>query len=374
MGFFKGAPDGGGMESDVPWVSSSGCLGLKKITIPVDDSGATQSVYNVRLHFAEPSGLASQTRVFDVLIQGEKRLTGVEVPTHRKGVTREVKRVKATGAIEITLVPRAKTVTRATAPVLNGIELVRVSITDVAGTTPAALAGETVGKWTWAGAKPLANTVEPGTYDATAHGAEASASDGVASVHDGGTLGKPQGVKDDRFFSFGKIAELQGAAAFAWTFEGVQFNRVGNHILAGSIERGFRAGSLFIIMATAQDSPSGGRLAVRLWGQDNSGAAKAGVTTTFAGLSLQPGKRCDIQVVFDSTRGVPANLAVRVRKHGAKDWGKFRWLANPVAKLNPQYLSLPLSQAVYLGKYSAKSTLASSFTVRGLSLMLPKSN
>ena len=255
---------------------------------------------------------------------------------------------------------------------LNGIELIRVSFTDIAGKTPDVLTGKTIGKWMWTGPDPLVNDAKPGTYDATAHGAKATGSGGRATVHDGGTLGDPKGVKDDSFFTLGKIAELQGATSFAWTFEGLRLNRPGNHVLAGSIQNAFGPGSLFIITASAGDVPAGGRVAVTLWGQDSSGATKGRSSTTFGGMDLQLGKSSDAQIIFDSTRSVPANIGARVREHGNEEWGRIRWFSVPVVKLNPQYLGLPRSQPVYLGKYAAASTLASDFSVGTVSLKVPK--
>ena len=376
MGFFRGSPDGAGTEGDIPWVHSSGCLGLRKITIPVDDSGTMQSVYTVRLYFAESATQASGERVFDVLIQGENRLPDLDIGRlagrQGRGIVREVKGIKATDAVTIELVPRAKQPTKRNASLLNGIELIRVSFTDIAGKTPDVLTGKTIGKWMWTGPDPLVNDAKPGTYDATAHGAKATGSGGRATVHDGGTLGDPKGVKDDSFFTLGKIAELQGATSFAWTFEGLRLNRPGNHVLAGSIQNAFGPGSLFIITASAGDVPAGGRVAVTLWGQDSSGATKGRSSTTFGGMDLQLGKSSDAQIIFDSTRSVPANIGARVREHGNEEWGRIRWFSVPVVKLNPQYLGLPRSQPVYLGKYAAASTLASDFSVGTVSLKVPK--
>ncbi len=375
MGFFSGAPDGGGIAGDLPWVASSGCLGLRKITIPVDDRGVTRSVYTVRLTFAEPRGQSPDERVFDVLVQGKKRLADFSIVEAAGGpmrsVVKEIKGVQAADAITIELAPKGHKPPRRTAALLNGIELIRISSKDVAG-PGVVLKGKLIGHWTWAGPKPLANRARPGTYDATPHGANAATRDGRATVHDGGTLGKPQGVKDDSFFSFGKIAELQGADAFAWTFDAIRFNREGNHVLAGSIERGFGPGSLFIITAGVRGAPAGGRLAVTLWGRDRAGQTRRRAATTFAGVALRPRESYDLQVIYDATRGAAANLAVRVRPHGAKEWPRARWRPNPVVKLNPEYMALPRSQPVYLGKYAAGSTLASDFSVAAVRLRAGK--
>jgi len=376
MGFSKGSPDGAGIDGDLPWVHSSGCLGLRKITIPVDDSGTMQGVYTVRLYFAESAAQTPGERVFDVLVQGENRLTNVDIcklaDGSGRGVVREIKGVKAIDAVTVELVPKAEEPTKRNAPLLNGIELVRMSASEIAEKTPDVLTGETIGKWTWTGPAPLVNRAKPGTHDATAHGEEAVVRDGRATVHDGGTLGDPKGIKDDSFFSFGKIAELQGATSFAWTFEGIHFNRTGNHILAGSIENGFGPGSLFTIMAGVNESPSGGRMTVTLWGHDSSGEAKGRVSAMFGGLDLRLGRSYDIQVILNSTRDVPGNIGMRVRGHGREEWGRFRWLSNAVVKLNPEYTNLPRSQPVYLGKYSAASTIAGDFSVGTVSLMVPR--
>lgn len=376
MGFFRGSPDGAGIAGDLPWVHSSGCLGLRKIVIPVDDSGTMRAVYTVRLHFAESAAQTAGERVFDVLIQGENRLPNVDIYRLAggpgRGIVREIKGVKAIDAVTIELASKAEETTKRNSPLLNGIQLVRVSTSEIAEKNPAVLSGETVGKWTWTEPDSLGNRAKPGTYDATTHGDRAVAGNGRATVHDGGTLGDPKGIKDDSYFSFGKIAALQNATSFAWTFAGIRFNRTGNHILAGSIENGFGPGSLFTIMAGVNDSPSGGRMTVTLWGHDSVGETKGRVGTTFGGLDLRPDRSCDIQVIFDSGRNVPGNVGARVRGHGEKEWGRIRWLPSAVVKLNSQYMSLLRAQPVYLGKYSAASTLASDLSVGTVSLMVLK--
>lgn len=245
------------------------------------------------------------------------------------------------------------------------------TVSPARSTTPTSkvLDGRTIAKWTWADPRPLVNSADPGKYRAATHN-KAAAGKGRAAVADGGTLGGPNSQKDDDFFTLGKIAELQGAGAFAWTFDNLRFNREGHHCLAGSIQNGYGPGSLFIIAANVKDTASAATFDVRLWGRGASGGS-ADTSTRFEGQSLQPGKNCDVQVVFDASRGAESSVGLRVRPGDSDTWGKIVWLTNDVVRLNPGYLKEADAQPAYLGKYADVSSMAGHFSVGTVALIVP---
>ncbi len=124
-------------------------------------------------------------------------------------------------------------------------------------------------------------------------------------------------------------------------------------------------------MAGVSDNPTSGGLTVTLWGRRADGQIAGKTNTGFRALPLQPDRSNDIQILFDASRGRAGNVGCRVRRHGDSEWGPVRWLANPVVSLNPAYLSEPKARAVYLGKYSPASTMASDFSVGTVTLTLP---
>jgi hypothetical protein len=88
-------------------------------------SDGSDSVYTVRLYFAEPDELKKGGRVFDVLINGEKVLSGFDVVaaagSPRKGVIKEFKAVNCKGALNLLFEPKSKD----RGAILSGIEVVR---------------------------------------------------------------------------------------------------------------------------------------------------------------------------------------------------------------------------------------------------------
>ncbi|MBT3376786.1 MAG: PQQ-binding-like beta-propeller repeat protein [Lentisphaerae bacterium] len=374
MGFYRGAPDGHPFEGGLAWVYSSGCTGLRKLSIPLQAKGSAPGRFDVVLHFASPAPAVARTRVFDVVVQSNvvcSRLTlAGQAGSSQSGRRHVLKGVVASDLLTVELRPDSTAMTAASAPVLNGVEVTRVSPLNSRSDTADVLEERPLARWTWSGPDPLQNRVKPGTCDAVARGG-AIARDGRVVVTDGGTIGKPAGVKDDSFVEFGKITELSGATAFAWTFAGLRFDRPRNHIVAGSIENGFGPGSLFFVSAQANPTLGAGTVSLVLWGIDSDGKTAAKANTPFPGLDLVPGAVWDLQVLYDASRGPHANVGCRVRREGM-DWGAIRWRGNPVMALNPAYTESVKAQAVYLGKYSPASTLASALSVGEVTLRCGK--
>ena len=131
LGFYHRQPDRLDIQAEeVPWVFSSGVYGLQKITIPVANKGA-KGVYTVRLYFAEIEKAKAGERVFDILIQGKPLVKNFDIlktaKGTRKGIVKNFEKIKAGDRITIELVSKSKTLTKRTAPVINGIKILRES-------------------------------------------------------------------------------------------------------------------------------------------------------------------------------------------------------------------------------------------------------
>jgi hypothetical protein len=85
--------------------------------------------YALRFHFAEPGDAKPGERVFDVADDGKVVLRALDVAKEAGGPQRtlmkEVRGVELGSRIALELVPHAQAVTPKTAPILNGIELIK---------------------------------------------------------------------------------------------------------------------------------------------------------------------------------------------------------------------------------------------------------
>ena len=114
-------PDGGELD----WVAASGVRGVRQVTLTLAKDQAQPRNYTVRLHFAEVDDLRPGQRVFDVRLQDERVLEGLDVVKLAGGANRalvmEFTGVEVTQRLEVSLAPRDK---RLMPPLLCGIELV----------------------------------------------------------------------------------------------------------------------------------------------------------------------------------------------------------------------------------------------------------
>ncbi len=133
------------VESPLPWVSASGLEGLSRLKIrlgPPRPPGPSVAVeksheYEIRFFFAEPhEDVAAGERIFDVFVQGEKRLENVDVVRDAGGAMRSTARRVRNVAVESYLNIEFKKAAGATRdPVLSGIELIAKPNSKVAVTT-----------------------------------------------------------------------------------------------------------------------------------------------------------------------------------------------------------------------------------------------
>jgi len=109
-----------------PWVSASGVVGMKSLTISGLAKGAT---YTVRLYFAEPDELGKKgSRVFDVNVQGKTVLADFDVVAEAGGALRSA--VKAfpaitpkDGSIAIDLAPKS-----GGPQIISGVEIIDTTL------------------------------------------------------------------------------------------------------------------------------------------------------------------------------------------------------------------------------------------------------
>ena len=90
---------------------------------PRDIAALAERAFTVRLMFAEPEEIRAGQRVFDVKLQGREVLPALDIVKQagggRRGIVREFRGVKATGALEIEFVPHS-----AKPPLICGVELI----------------------------------------------------------------------------------------------------------------------------------------------------------------------------------------------------------------------------------------------------------
>jgi len=115
-------------DAKAPWVYASGVKGITKCKIPLLAKNDKAQKYTVRLHFAEPDGVAAGKRIFDVLLEGKPCLKKFDIAARAKGgrVVEEFRGVNVTGSLTIELKPAdlTKEGTSKFPPVISGVEMI----------------------------------------------------------------------------------------------------------------------------------------------------------------------------------------------------------------------------------------------------------
>src|SRR5262249_7869837 len=118
--FRRHASQVGGPQS---WVSASGGKGIASATVTLGGDADPERVYTVRLHFAEPDGLAAGQRLFHVGLQGQEVLHDLDIAREAGGPNRrlvkEIKGVRVKKDLTVTLTPASS----GKEPVLCGLEV-----------------------------------------------------------------------------------------------------------------------------------------------------------------------------------------------------------------------------------------------------------
>ncbi len=104
------------------WVAGSGVEGLTKLTVTLDASANTDRKYKVRLFFLEPDALKPGQRVFDVALQDQTVLKGLDIAQEAGGTDRvavkEFTGITAGKDLSVTLNPTKGK------PLLSGVEII----------------------------------------------------------------------------------------------------------------------------------------------------------------------------------------------------------------------------------------------------------
>lgn len=96
-------------------------------SVSLEDAQPEPRTYTVRLHFAEPDGIAAGKRIFDVKMQGQTVLPAFDITTAAGGpnraVTREFRGIVAASTIELEFVSETNETTPHAVPILCGVEV-----------------------------------------------------------------------------------------------------------------------------------------------------------------------------------------------------------------------------------------------------------
>ena len=108
------------------WVGASGAKGIRSVTLTLAPGAETERSYTVRLYFVEPDDLGAGERVFDIAIQGQPVLAGLDVlkeaGARLRTVVKEFRGVKIEEDLTVAFAEsQSGTVP---APVICGVEVV----------------------------------------------------------------------------------------------------------------------------------------------------------------------------------------------------------------------------------------------------------
>ena len=114
-----------------PWIYCTGCVGVSRCVLPLLEKEQKPVRYMVRLHFIEPEANRPGRRVFDIKLQGQTVATGFDVFATAgagwKPVVKELGNIKVTRDLVVELIALAENPAPDQAPILCGIEAVRMS-------------------------------------------------------------------------------------------------------------------------------------------------------------------------------------------------------------------------------------------------------
>ncbi|MBL4884151.1 MAG: PQQ-binding-like beta-propeller repeat protein [Planctomycetaceae bacterium] len=120
-------------ETETGWLYTSQAIGLSRCELPLIGKDEQAGVYNVRLHFAELDENVKEAgqRLFDVSIQGKTVLSAVDVYAEsgglRTALVKELSGVVVTDNLVIELTSQSQSDKKSLPPILNAVEVIRVS-------------------------------------------------------------------------------------------------------------------------------------------------------------------------------------------------------------------------------------------------------
>jgi hypothetical protein len=116
----------------LPWVSASGCHGIKQIEIDpnLSEEQTDPAHYTVRLYFCDPDNDQPGARLFNVSLQGEEVLHNFDIAREAGGrdqtVVKEFSGIPVSESLIISFEGQLKPdADPQSMPLLNGVELIR---------------------------------------------------------------------------------------------------------------------------------------------------------------------------------------------------------------------------------------------------------
>jgi len=118
--------------TDRPWLYASGCSGLTSLNIPLVGE---EHLYTVRLGFADTENSQPGQRVFDIKLQDKLVEKDFDIMRETNGanqaVVKEFKGIEVHDDLRVELVPKVNNPSKAQVPILNSVEIVRESESNI---------------------------------------------------------------------------------------------------------------------------------------------------------------------------------------------------------------------------------------------------
>jgi hypothetical protein len=109
-------------EAGPRWVAASGLANVRRISI--DLGSGPERRHTVRLHFCEPHEPPPEARAFDVLLQGETVLPGLDIAREAGGPRRALVREFAGVAVGQVLEVEFRPAAGSAGAVISGVEVI----------------------------------------------------------------------------------------------------------------------------------------------------------------------------------------------------------------------------------------------------------
>jgi len=145
--------------TSTPWLYTYGYQGIRRLDVPLVDTGDGRALYTVRLAFADLSNNSRGKRVFDVKIQGKTVLRNFDVVKEaggaRKAIVKEFPNVKVDEKLRVEFVSKLRKPSPQQSPILQAMEVRRERVLTLGLTAPSFLLNNAEPKQT--GAAVIAN-------------------------------------------------------------------------------------------------------------------------------------------------------------------------------------------------------------------------
>jgi len=113
---------------DHSYVAASGINGVSEINVKLSETPMDNSIYTVKLYFAELEQVNAKARIFDVELQGEKVLQNINISKEANGINKLVVKTVEGVLVQNNLKIKLSAKDDDILPLLNGIELIATDI------------------------------------------------------------------------------------------------------------------------------------------------------------------------------------------------------------------------------------------------------